>query len=66
VVVMNQGHITGELPVQECNEHNLGLLMVSQHSSQNSPQSAAPDAADGRAQTAAAQRAHTTAQGEAL
>jgi general nucleoside transport system ATP-binding protein len=34
VIVMNQGHITGELPVQECNEHNLGLLMVSQTPSQ--------------------------------
>jgi general nucleoside transport system ATP-binding protein len=33
VIVMNQGHITGELPVQECNEHNVGLLMVSQNSS---------------------------------
>ncbi len=32
VIVMNHGHITGELPVQECNEQNLGLLMVSQHS----------------------------------
>ena len=30
VIVMNQGRITGELPVYECNEHNLGLLMVSQ------------------------------------
>jgi general nucleoside transport system ATP-binding protein len=30
VVVMNQGRITGELPVEECNEQNLGLLMVSQ------------------------------------
>jgi general nucleoside transport system ATP-binding protein len=35
VLVMNQGHITGELPVQECNEQNLGLLMVSQNSSQS-------------------------------
>jgi general nucleoside transport system ATP-binding protein len=35
VIVMNQGHITGELPVQECTEHNLGLLMVSQDSSQH-------------------------------
>jgi general nucleoside transport system ATP-binding protein len=30
VIVMNQGHITGELPVEECDEKNLGLLMVSQ------------------------------------
>jgi general nucleoside transport system ATP-binding protein len=30
VIVMNQGHITGELPVEECNEQNLGLLMVTQ------------------------------------
>jgi simple sugar transport system ATP-binding protein len=30
VIVMNQGHITGELPVGECDEKNLGLLMVSQ------------------------------------
>ena len=29
VIVMNQGHITGELPVGECDERNLGLLMVS-------------------------------------
>ncbi|NJS36345.1 MAG: ABC transporter ATP-binding protein [Brachymonas sp.] len=29
VIVMNQGHITGELPVDECDEKNLGLLMVS-------------------------------------
>jgi general nucleoside transport system ATP-binding protein len=29
VIVMNQGHITGELPVAECDEKNLGLLMVS-------------------------------------
>ena len=33
VIVMNQGQITGELPVQDCNEHNLGLLMVSQNAS---------------------------------
>ncbi|TAG24558.1 MAG: ABC transporter ATP-binding protein [Burkholderiales bacterium] len=33
VIVMNQGHITGELPVAECDEKNLGLLMVSQTSS---------------------------------
>jgi general nucleoside transport system ATP-binding protein len=38
VIVMNQGHITGELPVQECNEQNLGLLMVSQTPSQASNQ----------------------------
>ncbi len=35
VLVVNQGRITGELPVQECNEHNLGLLMVSQTGHQN-------------------------------
>jgi general nucleoside transport system ATP-binding protein len=29
VIVMNQGHITGELPVEQCDEKNLGLLMVS-------------------------------------
>jgi general nucleoside transport system ATP-binding protein len=33
VIVMNQGHITGELPVEECNEQNLGLLMVTQKNS---------------------------------
>jgi general nucleoside transport system ATP-binding protein len=33
VIVMNQGRITGELPVQDCNEQNLGLLMVSQQES---------------------------------
>jgi general nucleoside transport system ATP-binding protein len=30
VIVMNQGQITGELPVAQCDEKNLGLLMVSQ------------------------------------
>ena len=40
VLVMNQGRITGELPAQECNEHNLGLLMVSQNSSQSSSDAA--------------------------
>jgi general nucleoside transport system ATP-binding protein len=30
VIVMNQGHITGELPAEQCNEQNLGLLMVTQ------------------------------------
>jgi general nucleoside transport system ATP-binding protein len=29
VIVMNQGQITGELPVEQCDEKNLGLLMVS-------------------------------------
>jgi general nucleoside transport system ATP-binding protein len=33
VIVMNQGHITGELPVEQCDEKNLGLLMVSQKES---------------------------------
>jgi general nucleoside transport system ATP-binding protein len=33
VIVMNQGQITGELPVAECDEKNLGLLMVSQTTS---------------------------------
>jgi general nucleoside transport system ATP-binding protein len=33
VIVMNQGHITGELPVAQCDEKNLGLLMVSQRES---------------------------------
>jgi simple sugar transport system ATP-binding protein len=33
VIVMNQGHITGELPVEQCDEKNLGLLMVSQRES---------------------------------
>jgi general nucleoside transport system ATP-binding protein len=33
VIVMNQGHITGELPVEQCDEKNLGLLMVSQNES---------------------------------
>jgi general nucleoside transport system ATP-binding protein len=31
VIVMNQGQITGELPVEECDEKNLGLLMVTQN-----------------------------------
>jgi general nucleoside transport system ATP-binding protein len=30
VIVMNQGQITGELPVAQCDEKRLGLLMVSQ------------------------------------
>jgi general nucleoside transport system ATP-binding protein len=59
VVVMNQGHITGELPVQECNEHNLGLLMVAQNSSQSAlPE--APGAAQAAPPAAAAPRAQTT------
>ena len=33
VIVMNQGQITGELPVAQCDEKNLGLLMVSQTTS---------------------------------
>jgi general nucleoside transport system ATP-binding protein len=33
VIVMNQGHITGELPVEQCDEKSLGLLMVSQKES---------------------------------
>ena len=28
VIVMNQGRITGELPVDQCTEASLGLLMV--------------------------------------
>jgi simple sugar transport system ATP-binding protein len=28
VLVMNQGRITGELPISECNETRLGLLMA--------------------------------------
>jgi general nucleoside transport system ATP-binding protein len=40
VMVMNHGQFTGELPVQDCNERNLGLLMVSQDALQTS--SAAP------------------------
>jgi general nucleoside transport system ATP-binding protein len=45
LIVMNHGHITGELPVQECNEQNLGLLMVSQDNSQQSaPSNAARNA----------------------
>jgi general nucleoside transport system ATP-binding protein len=36
VIVMNHGHITGELPVQACNEHSLGLLMVSQQAAEHS------------------------------
>lgn len=42
VIVMNQGQITGELPVNACNEQNLGLLMVSQDSSQSSSQAKVP------------------------
>ncbi len=28
VIVMNQGHIAGELPIAECNENTLGMLMI--------------------------------------
>jgi len=28
VIVMNQGRISGELPIAECTEARLGLLMV--------------------------------------
>jgi ABC-type uncharacterized transport system ATPase subunit len=28
VIVMNEGRITGELPIDECNERRLGVLMV--------------------------------------
>jgi len=28
VIVMNQGHVSGELPIAECNEHTLGMLMI--------------------------------------
>ncbi len=41
VIVMNQGQITGELPVAQCDEKNLGLLMVSQ----NDPKALARDQA---------------------
>jgi general nucleoside transport system ATP-binding protein len=61
VVVVNQGHITGELPVQACNEHNLGLLMVSQHSSQMSSRMWMKNTDLAATQAAGAQRAHATA-----
>jgi hypothetical protein len=25
---MNQGHVAGELPIGECNENTLGMLMI--------------------------------------
>jgi simple sugar transport system ATP-binding protein len=28
VIVMNQGHVAGELPIGECNENTLGMLML--------------------------------------
>ena len=28
VIVMNQGHIAGELPIADCNENTLGMLMI--------------------------------------
>ncbi len=28
VIVMNQGHVAGELPIDECNEKTLGMLMM--------------------------------------
>ncbi len=28
VIVMNQGHVTGELPIDACNENTLGMLML--------------------------------------
>ena len=30
VLVMNCGRITGELPIEECDERKLGLLMAAQ------------------------------------
>ncbi len=63
VLVMNQGHITGELPVHECNEHNLGLLMVSQDSSQAA---ASQSTAPGTPQTVPADDAKASAQEGAL
>jgi general nucleoside transport system ATP-binding protein len=45
VMVMNHGQFTGELPVQDCNERNLGLLMVSQDAAAS--QTASPALAQG-------------------
>jgi simple sugar transport system ATP-binding protein len=28
VLVMNQGRVTGELPIADCTEHRLGMLMI--------------------------------------
>jgi len=28
VIVMNQGHVAGELPIEHCNEKTLGMLMI--------------------------------------
>jgi len=28
VIVMNQGHVAGELPIGDCNENTLGMLMI--------------------------------------
>jgi general nucleoside transport system ATP-binding protein len=43
VMVMNQGQFTGELPVEECNERNLGLLMVSQDAAASQTSTPPPD-----------------------
>lgn len=34
VIVMNQGHVAGELPIDECNEKSLGMLMIGGGSAQ--------------------------------
>jgi simple sugar transport system ATP-binding protein len=31
VIVMNQGRIAGELPIHECTEARLGMLMIGGH-----------------------------------
>ena len=41
VLVMNQGHVAGELPIAECNEHTLGMLMIGGGSAKGAPASGA-------------------------
>jgi general nucleoside transport system ATP-binding protein len=40
VIVMNQGHVTGELPIAECNETTLGMLMTGGDPAAKSPRAA--------------------------
>jgi len=37
VLVLNQGHVTGELPIADCGEAKLGLLMVETKEPEGSP-----------------------------
>jgi simple sugar transport system ATP-binding protein len=49
VIVMNQGHVAGELPIGECNEHTLGMLMIGGGSAKAAGAAKADHAPDGAA-----------------